>query len=744
MNLFEQMMVEHGKLPKAEDVDEREDSIDPEKSSKKTTKVLNEDDVRKYTNKLYELLEEGVLDGEWLAKSLLVWLSEDEVKEFAEYYDIMSELDDEDLDESLTESINKKVRGKLTEDLKLYTDIGDYQPWSGAVDTWDKIVEEDKVNDLEFQLEELYPEGLSVTELNDLLWFDGETVLGWLGISDIIGEHTYRVTNIVWDADEDDDIDELPSSYNVDIEVEEEDDDIEELVRDALENEFGFSASSFDFDLDESLKNKSNLKESVGSDRKVYILLNNSGVDSVFSEEPSLDIRVLNLKDITDEDYDKFLGRLNDFSGGIYLTDMPFKIVTDFNESCKNNKKLKEGKETSYKGYKIVDIREPGDMSYVDAEYLEPTCFIYKGNRCVGNAYGVTDAKHKIDQNKSWNPVLDPALPADMKLSEDTVKKSNGKWTNRGDTGEEHGEFKTKKKADAQRKAMYARGYKGESKKKVTERNLTRSERHNRNMDRIFNTKKEQDKKFADFLRKNGYSEDEIKSLEDADKLNAEIYDKFGGSKAIGDILKESSEYKTIAKLSNGLEVISYPYGYAISDGYTNDRLTVRGDTFVMDDGRFKLSNKDKEKINNLIKKKEITESIDDDSNCYTYKNYTICNDPKRGLWIVKELEGETFSTDTDAEERIDGILDESKKLKEKTYYDHNDLGTDVGEYQEWVDYDMDRYGRISVETRRKLRNAGLTLVRDQYGNYEVIADEPIHNRKNRYDKRRYDDREGL
>jgi len=47
--------------------------------------------------------------------------------------------------------------------------------------------------------------------------------------------------------------------------------------------------------------------------------------------------------------------------------------------------------------------------------------------------------------------------------SEGTVKKSNGKWTNRGKNGE-HGEFATKKDADAQRKAMYANGYKGESK----------------------------------------------------------------------------------------------------------------------------------------------------------------------------------------------------------------------------------------------------------------------------------------
>lgn len=42
----------------------------------------------------------------------------------------------------------------------------------------------------------------------------------------------------------------------------------------------------------------------------------------------------------------------------------------------------------------------------------------------------------------------------------DTVKKGN-KWVNRGDTGEEHGEFDTKKEADAQRRAMYATGYKG-------------------------------------------------------------------------------------------------------------------------------------------------------------------------------------------------------------------------------------------------------------------------------------------
>lgn len=46
-------------------------------------------------------------------------------------------------------------------------------------------------------------------------------------------------------------------------------------------------------------------------------------------------------------------------------------------------------------------------------------------------------------------------------LSEDTIQKKNGKWTNRGKDGQEHGEFDTKEEADAQRKAMFARGFKG-------------------------------------------------------------------------------------------------------------------------------------------------------------------------------------------------------------------------------------------------------------------------------------------
>lgn len=50
-------------------------------------------------------------------------------------------------------------------------------------------------------------------------------------------------------------------------------------------------------------------------------------------------------------------------------------------------------------------------------------------------------------------------------------------------------------------------------------------------------------------------------------------------------------------------------------------------------------------------------------------------------------------------------------------------VGQDVSEYQKWVDYDMKKYKKISKETMSKIKKAGLSVVKDQYGDYEVIAD---------------------
>ena len=61
-------------------------------------------------------------------------------------------------------------------------DLNNFHAWSGAKDTLDRIQREGKCAELENILEELYPDGMTETELNDLLWFDSESVYEWLGI----------------------------------------------------------------------------------------------------------------------------------------------------------------------------------------------------------------------------------------------------------------------------------------------------------------------------------------------------------------------------------------------------------------------------------------------------------------------------------------------------------------------------------------------------------------------------------
>ena len=73
--------------------------------------------------------------------------------------------------------------------MKIYTEqsLADFKFWSGAETTAQRIWEErgtEGWNELEAILEDAYPDGIDETELNDLLWFDAETVYEWLGIGD--------------------------------------------------------------------------------------------------------------------------------------------------------------------------------------------------------------------------------------------------------------------------------------------------------------------------------------------------------------------------------------------------------------------------------------------------------------------------------------------------------------------------------------------------------------------------------
>ena len=69
---------------------------------------------------------------------------------------------------------------KITSEINLKN----FKAWSGAKDTLNKLIELDKCDDLEFILEDEYPNGLTDTQLNDLLWFDKDWVYEILGIEE--------------------------------------------------------------------------------------------------------------------------------------------------------------------------------------------------------------------------------------------------------------------------------------------------------------------------------------------------------------------------------------------------------------------------------------------------------------------------------------------------------------------------------------------------------------------------------
>lgn len=125
------------------------------------------------------------------------------------------------------------------------------------------------------------------------------------------------------------------------------------------------------------------------------------------------------------------------------------------------------------------------------------------------------------------------------------------------------------------------------------------------------------------------------------------------------------------------------------------------------------------EKVNKLLSTlpipknsiKEVWVDRAEDLSIYVYRdltNRTSEDDFDEGLTdTIANIAGGGLATGL-AKKKIGGMFE--------------DLGKDVDKYQEWIDYDMKRYGKISAKTNREIRKAGLRIVKDKYGDYEVIA----------------------
>ena len=68
--------------------------------------------------------------------------------------------------------------------IKTETNLRNFEAWSGAIDTKNLTLDAGLEEEFEMLIDELYPEGLSDIDLNDILWFDSDWILETLGIKE--------------------------------------------------------------------------------------------------------------------------------------------------------------------------------------------------------------------------------------------------------------------------------------------------------------------------------------------------------------------------------------------------------------------------------------------------------------------------------------------------------------------------------------------------------------------------------
>lgn len=62
------------------------------------------------------------------------------------------------------------------------TTLKNFRAWAGAVETQEKIIDAGKADEFDRMMEDLYPDGFTDTQLNDILWFEEEWIYETLGI----------------------------------------------------------------------------------------------------------------------------------------------------------------------------------------------------------------------------------------------------------------------------------------------------------------------------------------------------------------------------------------------------------------------------------------------------------------------------------------------------------------------------------------------------------------------------------
>lgn len=150
------------------------------------------------------------------------------------------------------EVVSKMLKESYNGQLKVICDLDHYKPWSGAVDTWNKIQDADMVGEFEAVMADMYPDGIEMGQLNDFLWFESESALSMVGLGygddeedneEITGSVSYDDSDEVL-VSSDEEEEGLPTDTNVAVDPEElanckTDDDVNDLVMDSVINKYG-------------------------------------------------------------------------------------------------------------------------------------------------------------------------------------------------------------------------------------------------------------------------------------------------------------------------------------------------------------------------------------------------------------------------------------------------------------------------------------------------------------------------
>lgn len=94
--------------------------------------------------------------------------------------DIVDEFDDDYYSTPKADSRYKMRAESLEESKKplkeaiIVSDLKSFKPWNKGIETWDRIIAEDKLDQLESLIEQMYPDGIEEQTFNDLLSYDDD------------------------------------------------------------------------------------------------------------------------------------------------------------------------------------------------------------------------------------------------------------------------------------------------------------------------------------------------------------------------------------------------------------------------------------------------------------------------------------------------------------------------------------------------------------------------------------------